>query len=136
MTAKPAPASESFTTRYKPSFNEKRDEWVLRVPSGAVTRISNRFYEVRLPLYASRALAIGGNILRLRREKYRDWLLEKQGGICKKCLKGPKPNNPWNLDHQPPLSKPGSKFIDYERVTQNRVIHSKCDPAQTPKGHE
>jgi hypothetical protein len=133
MTKKTMAKSDSFTSRYKPMFDHKQDEWVLQVPSDAVIRKSKDFYEVRLPLYAGRALAIGGNILRKPRKEYRDWLLEQQGGICAICGKGAEPDNPWNLDHQPALAEPGSKFIDYERVTQNRVIHRQCDPAQRSK---
>ena len=124
---------ESFTARYKPTFDVKQDEWVLQVPSSNVLQKSDDFYEVRLPLYVSRALAIGGNILRNIRKEYRNWLLDKQGNICAICGEGFKPDNSWNLDHQPPIAKPGSKFIDYERITQNRVIHQRCDPDQTPK---
>jgi hypothetical protein len=64
MTTKATVGSESFTSKYKAEFNEKTDEWVLQVPRSAVALKPNGFYEVRLPLYASRALAIGGNILR------------------------------------------------------------------------
>jgi hypothetical protein len=125
--------SESFTSKYKLTFDQKQDEWVLQVPSSAVKRKSKDFYEVRLPVYASRALAIGGNILRKPRKEYREWLLEQQGGVCAICGKGAEPGNPWNLDHQPPLATTGSKFIDYERITQNRVIHHRCDTAQMSK---
>ncbi|MFC1962908.1 hypothetical protein ACFLWB_02795 [Chloroflexota bacterium] len=124
---------ESFTSRYKPTFDISRDEWILEVPSNAVLRKSKDCYEVHLPIYASRTLAIGGNILRNLRREYRGWLLKKQGDVCAVCGKGPERSNPWNLDHQPPLAKVGSKFIDYERVTQNRVIHQHCDSAQNPK---
>jgi hypothetical protein len=124
---------ESFTSRYKPIFDTSRDEWILEIPSSAVMRKSEDFYEVRLPVYVSRALAVGGNILRPQRRKYRDWLLEKQGVVCTVCGKGAMQGNPWNLDHQPSLAKVGSKFIDYERVTQNRVIHQQCDSAQKLK---
>lgn len=120
-------------SRYQPKFDQEKDELVLRVPNRAVTRRSDNFYEVRLPVYAGRALAIGGNILRNPRKKYRDWLLEQQGGKCAICGKGVKPDNHWNLDHQPPLSQLGSKFIDYERTTKNRVIHHRCDSAQNPR---
>lgn len=114
-------------------FDQKQDEWVLQVPSNDIIRRSKDSYEVRLPVYASRALAIGGNILRNLRKEYRSWLLEQQGGVCAICGKGAEPGNPWNLDHQPPLAATGSKFIDYEKVTQNRVIHHQCDAAQRPK---
>ena len=125
--------NESFMSRYKPAFDQEKDEWVLQVPNSAVTRRSDDFYEVRLPIYAGRALAIGGNILRNPRREYRDWLLEQQGGVCAICGKGAESDNSWNLDHQPALAQPGSKFIDYARVTQNRVIHRQCDPAQRSK---
>jgi hypothetical protein len=124
---------QSFASRYKPRFDQNCDEWVLQVPSTAVNRITDDFFEVRLPMYASRALAIGGDILRNPRKAYRDWLLVQQGGVCAICGKGPKSGDPWNLDHQPPLAKPGSKFIDYDRLTQNRVIHQQCDSAQKSK---
>ena len=125
--------NESFTSKYKPTFDKERDEWVIQVPSDAVARKLGGFYEIRLPVYASRALAIGGNILRNLRKEYRDWLLSEQGGVCAVCGEGAKPDNPWNLDHQPALAEPGSKFIDYARVTQNRVIHRQCDSAQMPE---
>jgi hypothetical protein len=124
---------ESFTSKYKPQFDQQHDEWILQVPSNAVTRRSDDCYEVRLPVYASRALAIDGNILRNPRKEYRDWLLAQQGSVCALCGKGDEPGNPWNLDHQPPLAEPGSRFVDYGRVTQNRVIHRECDSAQRPK---
>ena len=127
--------SESFVSKYKPRFDQEQDEWVLQVPANSVRQNSDNSYEIRLPLYASRALAIGGNILRNPRKEYRDWLLNQQGGICDKCHEGAKLDNPWNLDHRPPLAEPGSKFIDYARITQNRVIHHKCDPDQMPKKH-
>jgi len=78
MTKRTMAKSESFTSRYKPTFDQKQDEWVLQVPSSAVIRKSKDFYEVRLPIYAGRALAIGGNILRNLRKEYRAWLLEQQ----------------------------------------------------------
>ena len=49
------------------------------------------------------------------------------------CGKGGIPGEDWNLDHQPPLSQPDCKFIDYERITRNRVVHHKCDAAQNKK---
>jgi hypothetical protein len=127
--------SESFTSRYKPKFDPERDEWILQVPCSDVKLKSDNFYEVRLPVYASRALAIGGNILRKQRRAYREWLLDQQGQVCAICGKGTERGNPWNLDHQPPLADTGSKFIDYARLTRNRVIHQKCDPAQKSKKH-
>lgn len=133
MTKRTMAKSGSFTSRYKPTFDKEQDEWILQVPSNAVTRRSKYSYEVRLPVYASRALAIGGNILRNLRKEYRDWLLCQQGGVCAVCGEGAKTDDQWNLDHQPPLAEPGSRFIDYARVTQNRVIHHNCDSAQRSK---
>lgn len=124
---------ESFAARYRPTFDPDQDEWVLRVPGDTVTQKPDGSYEVRLPLYAGRALAMGGNILRPIRKKYRDWLLEQQGGLCAAYGEGPSASDLWNLDHQPPMASSGSKFIDYVRVTQNRVIHQSCDPAQKRK---
>ena len=123
----------SFTSKYKPVFDQEQDEWILQVPTTAVTRYSKDLYYVRLPVYASRSLAIGGNIIRNLRKEYREWLLDKQGGVCAICGKGTEPGNPWNLDHQPPLAEPHSRFIDYARITQNRVIHQRCDSAQRSK---
>jgi len=125
--------NESFMSRYKPFFDQEQDEWILQVPANAITRRSNKLYEVRLPLYASRAIAIGGNTLRKMRKEYREWLLNEQGGVCAICGGGAQSGNPWNLDHQPPLAMHGSKFIDYKKKTQNRVIHQSCDPAQKSK---
>ena len=135
MTKRTVAKDKSFTLRYNPRFDQERDEWVLQIPAGAVIRKSADCYEVRIPVYAGRALAVGGNILRPLRRKYRDWLLNEQRGLCAICGKPAEPDNPWNLDHQPPLAAPGSKFIDYEKVTQNRVIHRNCDPDQTSKRH-
>jgi hypothetical protein len=135
MTKGTAAKNKSFMLRYNPRFDQERDEWILQIPAGEVIRKSVDFYEVRLPVYASRALAIGGNILRPMRKKYRDWLLNEQRGSCAICGKGAETDNPWNLDHQPALADLGSKFIDYEKVTRNRVIHRNCDPAQTSKKH-
>ena len=126
--------SPSFTSIYKPVFLDDKNEWVLQIPIASVKK-RTKYYEVRLPLYASRALAIGGNILRPLRKKYRDWLLSQQGGVCAICGKGAQEGNYWNLDHQPPMADASNyRFIDYARITQNRVIHHKCDIAQLPKG--
>ena len=133
MTKRIIAKNESFMSRYKPTFDQENDEWVLQVPNSAVTRKSGDLYTIRLPVYAGRALAIGGNILRNLRREYRDWLLEQQGGECAICGKSTEPGNDWNLDHQPALAQPDSKFIDYGRVTKNRVIHHQCDPAQRSK---
>jgi hypothetical protein len=51
--------SDSFSSRYQPRFDAERDQWVLKVPNNDVTTISDDFCEVRLPIYASRVLAIG-----------------------------------------------------------------------------
>lgn len=126
--------NSSFNSIYKPEF--KNNEWILQVPNNAVTQQSNGCYEVHLPVYAARALAVGGNRLRPLRKDYRDWLLNQQGGVCSICGMGYKPGNEWqwNLDHQPPLADlENSRFIDYEKVTNNRVIHQKCDTAQNKK---
>ena len=130
--------STSFMSRYKPYYDEDSDEWVLQLPSSAVTKSSDAAYEIRLPIYAGRALAIGGNTLRPQRKKYRDWLLNQQGGLCAMCGEGADANSQWNLDHQPPLKDfESSKFIDYQMETQNRVIHQKCDTDQIAKmNHE
>lgn len=136
MAKRRAARNESFASRYNPRFDQERDEWVLQIPAGAVTRKSADCYEIRLPVYAARTLAVGGNILRPLRKNYRDWLLNEQRGLCAICGKPSEPANPWNLDHQPPLATPGSKFIDYEKVTQNRVIHRNCDPDQTSRKHK
>jgi hypothetical protein len=123
----------SFNSQYKPEF--KNNEWILQMPSNAVIQKSLNLYEVHLPVYVSRILAVGGNILRPLRKEYREWLLNQQRGVCAICGEGSKQGKEWewNLDHQPPLSDPNSKFIDYERTTNNRVIHHKCDSAQNKK---
>jgi len=121
---------ESFTAKYKPSFDQGGDEWILQVPQDAVRVNTDGSFEVRLPLYASRALALGGNMLRPIRKQYRDWLLTQQQGLCDICGSGARQGDPWNLDHQPTMASLGSKFIDYDRTTKNRVIHQHCDPAQ------
>ena len=125
--------SGSFTSKYNLKFDKELDEWIFQIPSTAVKAHSDGSYEVRLPVYASRAMAIGGNILWNLRREYREWLLKEQSGVCAICGKGAELGNPWNLDHQPPLSEPGSRFIDYDRKTRNQVIHQKCDPAQRSK---
>ena len=113
---------------------EDDNEWVLQLPAKSVNKKPDGNYEVHLPVYAARALAVGGNILRLKRIAYRDWLLNKQGGVCAICGKGYEVGNEWNLDHQPLLADlVNSKFIDYKGVTKNRVIHKKCDSAQNKK---
>jgi hypothetical protein len=123
----------SFMSIYKPEFDQEQNEWILQVLTSSVIRRSD-IYEVHLPVYSSRALAIGGNVLRPLRKKYRAWLLNEQGGVCAICGKGAQAGNRWNLDHQPPLADLSkSRFIDYYRITQNRVIHEKCDIAQLPK---
>ncbi len=124
----------SFNSIYKPEY--KNDKWILQVPSKDVIQNSDGNYEVCLPVYAARALAVGGNKLRLLRKDYRDWLLRQQGGVCAICGEGYKPGKEWewNLDHQPPLADlTNSRFIDYDKFTKNRVIHHKCDTAQNKK---
>ena len=123
----------SFMSIYKPKFDQEQNEWVLQVPTSSVIQRSG-YYEVHLSVYSGRALATGGNTLRPLRNKYRRWLLNEQGGVCAICGKGAQVGNLWNLDHQPPLADlSNSRFIDYTRITQNRVIHHKCDTAQSPK---
>ena len=126
-------SSSSFTSRYKLRFDAPADQWVFQVSADAITPLANGFFEVRLPVYAGRAMAIGGNILRNLRKEYRQWLLEQQGGTCPICGQGDKLGDPWNLDHQPPMAANGSRFIDYHRKTQNRVIHKGCDPSQNKR---
>jgi hypothetical protein len=123
----------SFNSSYNPEF--KDNEWIITVPNNRVLQMESGYCEVHLPIYTSRALAIGGNILRPLRKKYRNWLLNEQGNICPVCGEGYKPGKEWewNLDHQPPLADPNCRFIDYEKVTRNRVIHHKCDNAQNKK---
>jgi hypothetical protein len=125
--------AESFSSKYDVNFDAAVDQWSLKVPSNDAVQVSEGFFEIKLPFYASRVLAVGGNILRPMRKAYRDWLLLQQGNICETCGEGPEVDNPWNLDHQPQLNDPESKFIDYERITENRVIHQKCNKAQMPK---
>ncbi len=124
---------QTFKSIYNPKFDENSDELILQIPKQAVIQKSEEYYEVRLPVYAGRSLAMGGYILRTPRNKYRKWLLEQQGGVCAICGKGYEPDNEWNLDHQPALAEAGSKFIDYNKVTKNRVIHHNCDIAQKAK---
>jgi hypothetical protein len=59
--------------------------YYVRVPSTDVKASPDGSYEVRLPVYASRAMAIGGNILRTLRKEYREWLLGEQDGRCAIC---------------------------------------------------
>jgi len=124
---------KSFKEKYKPDFDYEKDEWTLQVPANDVIKKSDDYYEIKLPFYVSKVLAPGGNILREPRKKYRDWLLNEQGGKCAICSKGYIPDTYWNLDHQPQLNASGSRFIDYKKITRNRVIHQRCDPAQTKK---
>ncbi len=129
------PTENPIRSEYQPQFDQKTDEWILHVPSGKVCKKEDGYYEVRLPLYLTRTyLSIGGAILRPMRRQYRDRLLDQQKGKCAECGLGSDPTKGyWTLDHQPPLRQPGSKFIDYERATENRVIHQTCDKAQTRK---
>jgi len=129
------PASNPIRVKYQPHFDDKTDEWIVRIPSKKVRRVENGSYEMRLPLYLTRTyLSIGGAILRPLRKRYRDWLLAEQEEKCAECGLGASSDKGcWTLDHEPPLSQPGSKFIDYDRSTGNRVIHQSCDKAQTRK---
>jgi hypothetical protein len=127
------PASNPVRVKYQPRFDDKTDEWIVRIPSKKVRMVENGSYEVRLPFYLTRTyLSIGGAILRPLRKRYRDWLLAKQGKKCAECgLGASSDKGHWTLDHEPPLSQSGSKFIDYDGSTGNRVIHQSCDKAQT-----
>ncbi len=129
------PTENPIRKLYQPRLDQKTDEWILHVPSSQVSEKVDGNYEVRLPLYLTRTyLSIGGAILRPPRRKYRDWLLTQQSGKCAECgLSSDPTKGYWILDHQPPLSQSGAKFIDYERATGNRVIHQSCDKAQTRK---
>ena len=40
MTKRTMAKSGSFTSRYKPTFDQEQDEWILQVPSSAVIRTS------------------------------------------------------------------------------------------------
>lgn len=129
------PAKNPIRVRYQPRFDDKTDEWIIYVPGNKVQMVKNGFFEVRLPLYLTRTyLSTGGAILRPLRKRYRDWLLAQQGEKCAECeLGADSAKGRWTLDHQPPLRQLGSKFIDYERSTRNRVVHQNCDKAQTRK---
>jgi hypothetical protein len=129
------PIENPIRNLYRPRLDQKTDEWVVFVPSSKVSKRVDGNYEVRLPLYLTRTyLSIGGAILRPIRRKYRDWLLAQQNGKCAECgCSSDHTKGYWTLDHQPPLSQSGAKFIDYERTTKNRVIHQSCDKAQTRK---
>jgi hypothetical protein len=126
------PVSNPIRVKYQPRFDDKTDEWIVRIPRKKVRMEEDGFCEVRLPLYLTRTyLSIGGAILRPLRRRYRDWLLAKQGKKCAECGLGDSADKGhWTLDHEPPLSQPGSKFIDYAGATKNRVIHQSCDKAQ------
>ena len=129
------PTKNLIRSTYEPSFDEKREDWVVRVPRERVLEREDGSYEVRLPIYLTRTyLSPGGAILRPKMQRYRDWLLAKQGEKCAICGLGfDNSKGVRTLDHQPPISQQGSKFIDYELHTQNRVIHQSCDKAQIPK---
>src|SRR3972149_3927414 len=105
----------------KPRFDASTNDWVIQVAQQIVQPEGGE-YKVRLPLVLVKELAPGGNFIREDRYKYRSWLLEKQNYRCAVCGGGEDPEKGgWTLDHQPPLGMPGSKFLDYERNTQNRV---------------
>lgn len=42
-------------SKYKPTFDQENNEWVLQIPKSAVTEKTANYYEVHLPVYASRA---------------------------------------------------------------------------------
>ena len=106
------PISNPIRKEFQPRFDENTDEWVLRVSDKHVRTLGEGYSEIRLPLYLTRTyLAPGGAVLRPLMNKYRDWLREQQGGVCAVCGSGDS-NGPWTLDHQPPVSGPGSKYID------------------------
>jgi hypothetical protein len=88
---------------------------------------------VRLPAYAIYVLQPGGNILRPKTQKHRDFLLEKQNDVCAVCGKGKREGDYFCLDYQPPMADPNSRVIDYEGKTSNRVIHNSCDADQNKK---
>jgi hypothetical protein len=110
---------------FKPNFNDSTNEWVLKIPKNKVLSEDDD-YELRLPLILVKELAPGGNFLREERKAYRDFLLKKQNGRCAICGKEGLDSIGWVLDHQPPLGEEGSRFIDYEGVTENRVVHRQC----------
>jgi len=124
---------ESFVSKYKVSFDEKQNCWMLRIPQEDVTQVTDGSYYVRLPAYASYVLQPGGNILRPLTQKYKAFLLKKQGEVCAVCGQGRRDRDDFCLDHQPPMANPKSKLIDYDGKTSNRVIHRSCDPAQNKK---
>lgn len=124
---------ESFISKYKVSFDEKQNCWKLKIPPEDVERTDDGSYLIRLPAYASYVLQPGGNIMRPLTRKYRDFLLEKQNGVCAVCGEGYRKDDYFCLDHQPPMADHNSKAIDYEGKTANRVIHKSCDPAQNKK---
>ena len=126
------PISNPIRIEFQPKFDENTDEFVLRVSDEHIQNLGDGYSEVRLPIYLTRTyLAPGGSVLRPLVSKYRAWLLEQQGGTCAICGSD-ETDGHWNLDHQPPVADLGSKYIDYEKVTDNRVIHSTCDSAQLP----
>lgn len=129
------PISNPIRSQYQPKFDQKTDEWILLVPKANVRKRKDGRWEVRLPLYLTRTyLSIGGAVLRPIRKRYREWLLTQQRGRCSECGEGADTRlGYWVLDHDPPLSKPGAKFIDYDKKTKNRVIHHACDKSQTRK---
>ena len=129
------PITNPVRIEYDPDFDQSTDEWILRVPKRAVHQKEDGSYEIRLPIYLTRTyLSPGGAILRPLRKKYRDWLLANQGGKCEECGEGKDVSKGrWTLDHQPPMRQVNSKYIDYAQATGNRVIHQRCDEAQTSK---
>ena len=129
------PITNPIRQEYQPTFDPSTDEWVLRVPKSSIKALDDAHSEIRLPLYLTRTyLSLGGAILRPLQRQYRQWLLDRQDNRCAICGDGDEPGlGEWTLDHQPPLSQPGSSYIDYEGVTQNRVIHTICDASQNSR---
>ena len=111
---------------FNPRFDRDTNEWHIQVPKEKVASAGTGF-EARLPLILVKELAPGGNFIRKDRRRYREWLLRKQGGLCSVCGNGPDATKGrWNLGHRPPMGEPDSIFIDYEHVTENRVVHEQC----------
>ena len=120
------PYMDFLRTTFRPYFDGSTNEWVLQVPGDQVRSIDGS-YEIRLPLVLAKETAPGGAFIRNERKKYRAWLLQQQKNQCAVCQSGPDENKGgWVLDHQPPLGEPGSKFIDYEVVSHNKVVHRQC----------
>ena len=129
------PITNPIRRKYKPVFGSSTDEWVLQIPKHEMRTKDDAHFEIRLPFYLTRTyFGPGGAILRPKQKRYREWLLSSQGGKCKICGGDADESlGRWILDHQPPMNQTGSRYIDCERTTENRVIHQRCDDAQTSK---